>query len=779
VSTHHCQRTRSLTNRTGSRMPAHTTTPDILVPELETIAVAAANRLQREVAGTDHQPELQRAVAHAASAAIAAGLALGAIADAERLGHQRARDELRPDVLRQITRAARRKRETELEYEQAVIRGARLGLGHRELAGAAQVTHGTVRAIIARTDTSPIDRHTHRSPDRPTKRPQSSRASPTSSPTPAATPRPKPRRATTASATTAPHPSATVGRGHGNQGGHAADTAAARRPATPIGCCRAPSTTTIDTHPGARDHAPWGRIETTRNPRWPPSAIRPTSRARRAAPVRCTNGAVGVVRFNRDRSPSGQGVVLVALTQVQLAAAVADRAGLNKADAKRALAALEDVVLDQLGDAQKVRIGGGVHLTVRVKPATKKRQGRNLATGEQITIAASPRASTFALDHSPPPRVPSPRSRRPAVASRQAADHCHTAHQAKRADRGPTRKPTLLVTSAQTLSALSASPTLAPKPGTSTRTRAPGQPESLPRPPQQTPGRATPQAARARSRARACRRWGRAIEQAAGRLSATAGCGEGTIRRSPAVQTTGPARLSQPWPCKSAARAGGRAEAVVRARAAHAWMGRSQRRGRRCSRRSTAPALPMHARVDGDRQLTFAFVLGGGLRSWRAIGPTRTSGCRCRTIEAPAAQPALAGRAGLPLRWGAPARRRSRHSSAPRPEHQRRRGSRTRVQFGNAAVSTGALLETARPSHKQKRRVRCAFSIEAAVLGGWLVGPSVLRAVGSRLDIGRGFALRPTRKEAVMANHTVVLAFFNEEESAEAAAARLTDSGWR
>ena len=33
--------------------------------------------------------------------------------------------------------------------------------------------------------------------------------------------------------------------------------------------------------------------------------------------------------------------------------------------------------------------------------------------------------------------------------------------------------------------------------------------------------------------------------------------------------------------------------------------------------------MPMHDRVDADRQLTFPFVLGGGLRSWRAIGPTR------------------------------------------------------------------------------------------------------------------------------------------------------------
>ena len=54
-------------------------------------------------------------------------------------------------------------RETELEYEQAVIRGARLGLGHRELAGAAQVSHGTIRAIIARTDTPP--EHSAQSPE--------------------------------------------------------------------------------------------------------------------------------------------------------------------------------------------------------------------------------------------------------------------------------------------------------------------------------------------------------------------------------------------------------------------------------------------------------------------------------------------------------------------------------------------------------------------------------------------------------------------------------------
>jgi DNA-binding protein HU-beta len=78
----------------------------------------------------------------------------------------------------------------------------------------------------------------------------------------------------------------------------------------------------------------------------------------------------------------------MALTQTQIVAAVADRAEMSKADARRALAALEEVVLEELGNAQKVRLAGVVQLTVRVKPATKARKGRNPATGEEITIAA-------------------------------------------------------------------------------------------------------------------------------------------------------------------------------------------------------------------------------------------------------------------------------------------------------------------------------------------------------------------------------------------------------
>ena len=82
----------------------------------------------------------------------------------------------------------------------------------------------------------------------------------------------------------------------------------------------------------------------------------------------------------------------MALTQTQLADAIADRAGLSRAQAKSAIQALEEVVLDEIGNAEKVKVGNLVQLTVRLKPATKERMGRNPATGEEITISAKPAA---------------------------------------------------------------------------------------------------------------------------------------------------------------------------------------------------------------------------------------------------------------------------------------------------------------------------------------------------------------------------------------------------
>jgi DNA-binding protein HU-beta len=78
------------------------------------------------------------------------------------------------------------------------------------------------------------------------------------------------------------------------------------------------------------------------------------------------------------------------MTQTQLADAVADKAGLSRPDAKKALAALEEVVLSEIGNAEKIKIGGVVQLDVRVRPASEARPGRNPATGEEITISAKP-----------------------------------------------------------------------------------------------------------------------------------------------------------------------------------------------------------------------------------------------------------------------------------------------------------------------------------------------------------------------------------------------------
>jgi DNA-binding protein HU-beta len=94
---------------------------------------------------------------------------------------------------------------------------------------------------------------------------------------------------------------------------------------------------------------------------------------------------LNLVRFDHH----GQEMAMP-LTQTQLTAAVAERAGLSKAQAKDAIDALEEVVLGEIGNAEKVKIGNLVQLTVRVKPPTKAREGRNPATGEAITIAAKP-----------------------------------------------------------------------------------------------------------------------------------------------------------------------------------------------------------------------------------------------------------------------------------------------------------------------------------------------------------------------------------------------------
>jgi len=82
-------------------------------------------------------------------------------------------------------------------------------------------------------------------------------------------------------------------------------------------------------------------------------------------------------------------MALLKMTQVQLAEAVAEQAGVSRAEAKKLLDALESVVTDNLRNCIRTQVAG-VTIEPKYRAATKKRQGRNPATGEAVTIAAKP-----------------------------------------------------------------------------------------------------------------------------------------------------------------------------------------------------------------------------------------------------------------------------------------------------------------------------------------------------------------------------------------------------
>lgn len=74
------------------------------------------------------------------------------------------------------------------------------------------------------------------------------------------------------------------------------------------------------------------------------------------------------------------------MNRTELIAAMAEKAEISKKDAEKALTAFTNVVADTLVDGDKVAITGFGTFEV-VERA--ERQGRNPATGEVITIAAS------------------------------------------------------------------------------------------------------------------------------------------------------------------------------------------------------------------------------------------------------------------------------------------------------------------------------------------------------------------------------------------------------
>ena len=83
----------------------------------------------------------------------------------------------------------------------------------------------------------------------------------------------------------------------------------------------------------------------------------------------------------------------MALTQTQLADAIAEKADLTRGR-EEGPHRPEEVILEQIGEAEKVKIGGVVQLTVCPKPARPARPGRNPPRARRSRSPRSPSPST-------------------------------------------------------------------------------------------------------------------------------------------------------------------------------------------------------------------------------------------------------------------------------------------------------------------------------------------------------------------------------------------------
>nr|WP_328824486.1 HU family DNA-binding protein [Pseudomonas arcuscaelestis] len=74
------------------------------------------------------------------------------------------------------------------------------------------------------------------------------------------------------------------------------------------------------------------------------------------------------------------------LNKGEFVASVAEKAGMSKADAQRAVDAVLDTITQTLRQGDAVSLVGFGNFSIK---ATAERQGRNPSTGQAITIAAS------------------------------------------------------------------------------------------------------------------------------------------------------------------------------------------------------------------------------------------------------------------------------------------------------------------------------------------------------------------------------------------------------
>jgi DNA-binding NarL/FixJ family response regulator len=126
----------------------------LLPAALSAVAEAAGARLRAETDGdAGSASSAADALLNTATSAMNAGYSLTEIAQAEARGKDDVRNNLRGDALKRVERSGRHAREAESEHHAAIARAMRLGLSTREIAAAAGVTHGTVRAISNRVAT--------------------------------------------------------------------------------------------------------------------------------------------------------------------------------------------------------------------------------------------------------------------------------------------------------------------------------------------------------------------------------------------------------------------------------------------------------------------------------------------------------------------------------------------------------------------------------------------------------------------------------------------------
>jgi hypothetical protein len=131
-----------------------------LPPELVRVADAAGARLRAEVAvDRDLDAAALEDLLAATTTAISAKYSLAEIAQAEARGQEKVRRELGGDALKRVERTGRQARQAEAEHHRTIGWAMRLGLSMREIAIAAGVTHGTIRAIGNRLAEEDISRN--------------------------------------------------------------------------------------------------------------------------------------------------------------------------------------------------------------------------------------------------------------------------------------------------------------------------------------------------------------------------------------------------------------------------------------------------------------------------------------------------------------------------------------------------------------------------------------------------------------------------------------------